>query len=580
MLEFITTGGRPVDVLPNQEVAITIENAFFSTDRIPVLWTTDVDLAASRPNCDLYGYPNGTLISPQRREINVEMRINSIPVMLGTLKLLGPAENCLKASFAGVAIEDSLSGSLHEAAFAKWNFGKLRDIIDDKTLYNEVMYGAGAGTRPDFATPLMVRNSMKGEEDIFCDMATTKVKEHYATKFLNSPVGNFLIPVVRLKYILQTVFPDCEIDEEFAAYINKIGIVAPYRKNGSLADYATGCLDKDDDGNYILDLADAMPNISIEEFVKNILMAFGATIFITNEGKRMIGNKTIIQSTDFDDWTYKIQDDVEQEFEDGQAYEYGFSSGKDVEIKGTVIECATIADCLKAGEGAVVHCAETQDYYTVVVKSIKVGMTNGESWTSKQTYLSYLKQGGMTAEESATGKNDAVSAQCSFIPVESWPYLFFSPFSWAGTVSTSVMTPVVETPAVGGTRPSDIYFGTLEALDDVSVPSQFANAIQLTSNGCYGYGWLMSIFLAGPTPLNLQGANGLSAKFHHAYKEWLATPKDMTRVQVNFTASDIANLRIWRKVMIQNLLFFIRSLTITLNTSKDDIKTEAELIAA
>ena len=71
MLTFITTTGIKIDLLPNQEVALTIDNAFLSSDHIPVAWTTDIELPLSEKNCRIFEIQNAMLLSAQKKQIDV-----------------------------------------------------------------------------------------------------------------------------------------------------------------------------------------------------------------------------------------------------------------------------------------------------------------------------------------------------------------------------------------------------------------------------------------------------------------------------------------------------------------------------
>ena len=576
MIAFITSTGVEIDLLPNQEIALTIENAFLSSDRIPVAWTTDIELALSEKNRKLFGIPGAMLLAPQKKQLNVEMRIDGITVMSGKLKLTGCDSQRINASFVGVEIESSLTGSLKDIPLDKWNFGKLGEY-DDKTLYNEVMTGAADGTRDDFATPCMIRASEEDTEEPYIDLPTESTREAWATKFLNAKIGTFTVPVVRLKYLLQRICADYRIDEEFATYIDKIGIVAPYRTNGNIADYRTGCLDKDENGNFILDLASGMPDVSIEDFVKNLLNVFAATIYLTPTEKRIVANKTIIEDAEFIDWTNRIGDDFEQECEEEQHYECGFSGVSETEIKESVVECEHVNEAFKQPEDTVVHASDTGDYYRVFKKTVSLGLSYGESTKKDVTALKLLKQGGMAMKSTSAGDaNETISATSNFIPVRSLPYLMPAYVSWAINTEECVVIPIIEMPEVGGTRPTNVYFGTLENL--LSISSSYAPEVQLTSNGCYGTGGgLVSLFTTSETALSM---NGALYGFHEPYKNWIEKEKTVTKISVNLTVADLANLQIWKKRMIYNQLFFIKTLAITCYTSKNGITAEADFISA
>lgn len=78
--------------------------------------------------------------------------------------------------------------------------------------------------------------------------------------------------------------------------------------------------------------------------------------------------------------------------------------------------------------------------------------------------------------------------------------------------------------------------------------------------------------------MQLEGENGLYNRFHKPYAEWLARDKEMLKVDLNLTASDIANLRLWVKVLVFNVRYLIKTLEITGNTTHDILHSNAELV--
>lgn len=578
MVEFITPDGEHVDLVPNQELSLSIENAMFSNDRIPVAWSTDVELPISPTNSILFGYIGAMLLPEQRREINVSMYIDAIPAMTGKLKLTGASEGKLQASFVGVSIEDSLTGNLHDAPFARWEFGDA--IAGYRPLFDEIMEGATQNTRDDFALPLMVRDSEKDTADnyvVSTGVGGIEIYEDFGLKYLNSPKYNFVTPVVKLAYILRTAFSEVRVDELYSEYFEKIGIVAPYRKNSASTLDQKYNLPTDNVGetlNFVLDLADAMPDVSMEDFVKNMLSAFCATIFIHKGVTYMKSNQSIIKDESFIDWSKKISDDIEIEFEDGQIYEYGFSGVSDDELTAEVKDYDTIADCFTAPDDTLLRCLSTGDIYRKIQRPYIAGH-------GSQTYyangLDLARQDSMIplSQDSQSNSNiDTFSAKSNWVPVKCIPYRFnysVGMLNWYD----GVMLPIVDDPIVGGTRPTTIQFGLLQNGD---AGQEYVPIAQLTSNGYIGT--MLGQFSPANPPLNLTGDNGLYERFHKNFQTWIEKDKTVYKIDVNLSASDIANLQLWKKVMLFNRLFFIKTLSITLNTTKNYIRTEADLVSA
>lgn len=569
MVEFITPEGEHVDLVPNQELSLSIENAMFSNDRIPVAWSTDVELPVSPTNSILFGYIGAMLLPEQRREINVSMYIDAIPAMTGKLKLTGASEGKLQASFVGVSIEDSLSGNLQDAPFARWEFGGA--VAGQRPLFDEIMEGAAQNTRDDFALPLMVRDSEKDTADNY--VANSQIGaieyEDFGIKYLNSPKYNFVTPVVKLAYILRTVFSDIRIDESYSEYFEKIGIVAPYRRNSAPTLDGRYNLPVDGPFNFVLDLADAMPDVSLEDFVKNLLAAFCATIFIHRGGIQIKSNQSIVQNSSFVDWSNKVSDSAEVEFEDGQNYEYGFSNVSDDDLNADIADFNTIADCLAAPDDTFVRCLETGDVYRKIQRPY---ITESGSQTLYVNGLDLARQDSMIPlpqDSQSESDLDTFSATSNWVPIKCIPYVFnYSEYN-------AVMLPVVENPTVGGTRPTAIQFGLLQKGES---GQEYVPIVQFTSNGFIGT--TLGRFAPAEPPLNLIGDDGLYERFHKDFHSWLKKDKTVYKVDINLSAADIANLQMWKKVMLYNRLFFIKSLSITMNTTKNYIRTQADFVLA
>lgn len=138
-------------------------------------------------------------------------------------------------------------------------------------------------------------------------------------------------------------------------------------------------------------------------------------------------------------------------------------------------------------------------------------------------------------------------------------------------VPLNAVTPVVEFPTAGGNRPSEVYIGLL-------VKNNFSD------KGYYFEGGIPDLSAGtedrSEYSLAIGGENGLYNRFHKPYAEWLAQDKECLKVDLNLTAVDIANLRLWTKVLICNMRYLIKTLEITGNTTHDILHSNAELVEA
>lgn len=577
MIEIITESGISLDLVPDQDIAMTIENPLLSADRIPVAWTTDFELAPSQKNFRVFMFMQGHYLTPNVTSINASIRLNSIPIVSGKLEFTAVTATSFNVSFVGISIDDSLKGSLHEAGMAKWNFGKLKTETE-REVYGSVMSVAKKGTHTDFALPILLRDNFVNEQDDYFDMHLISNEIKWASKYANLPKAFYCIPVIYLKYIMQVIFPDCDIDADFNYLVEKIGIVAPYRKNGMVNDYANGygCLDTDQDGNYILDLASGLPSVLVVDFVKDVLSAICATIFISAQGKTMISNKSIITSLDYIDWSSKVSDHYGVAWEVGMDYEYGYNAVKEPEeIKGNIIDVATIEGCFDAPENSVVRHIPTKDIYEVIPTTIKTGWTDGEQNSRVEKLLSLKEQGRMHAKSNIDSEN-SYSAISGLTPVKTLPSLYLE--NKNSTRRYAYIAPIISFPQIGETRSSDIYFGIVHYVGDTF--NKTISATALSSNGVYALSnsTTTTTWSENNTNLALDEDDGIYNLFHREFAEWLAKDKSIYSVKLNLNTFDIYNLQLWRKVMLKNQLFFIKTLSISFNTSSSTIETEGEFV--
>lgn len=577
MIEIITDSGISLDLVPDQDITMTIENPLLSADRIPVAWTTDFELAPSQKNFSLFKFVPGLYVIPNITSVNASISINSIPIVSGKLEFTSFTASSFSVSFAGVSIEDSLKGTLNEAPMEKWNFGTMVASADIQR-YNDVIGKARLNERSEFTLPTLVRESLVDEPDYSSPKEPEQTQLKWATKYANNLQGYYVIPVLRLKYILATVFSDCNIDSDYNELISNIGIVAPYRKNGSVDDYEHGGLDKDDYGNYELDLASGLPSVPVVDFVKDILSTVCATIFVSSQGKAMISNKSIMRSTEFVDWTSKVADEWSVTWEDGMDYEYGYSSiPEPKEIVGEIVDCRTINGCFNAAEGATVRHTPTQDIYSVLYVNTTIAEIRGDTWTGLKPVLSVVEQGKMftpTAPENS--QRDVYSAKSGLIPVKTKPQMYYKYRGNEMWWNYAYVAPIVSFPKTGGDRSTDVYFG-ISYYDDTG-SMNFASSSILSSNGVYGKGedgWEENAL-----SVKMQEDDGIYNLFHKEFAEWLNKDKSPYSVPLNLNAFDIQGLQLWRKVMLKHQLFYIKTLSISINTSSSIIETEGEFVKA
>lgn len=74
------------------------------------------------------------------------------------------------------------------------------------------------------------------------------------------------------------------------------------------------------------------------------------------------------------------------------------------------------------------------------------------------------------------------------------------------------------------------------------------------------------------------GEKGLYEQFHKDFAEWSMRKKDTIKADVFLSPTDVANLRLWRKIMIYNRLFLIKTIELTISDKADIAFANVEFI--
>ena len=573
MIILKTKGGQVVDMLPNQDVSLNIENPLLTSDRIPIAWSSDFELAPTTKNFEIFDFAPGIYAPPKCRQVDADIYSNGISIASGKLEFTEVTAESFCISFSGASIEHSLSGMLHEAPLGRWNFGRF-DTPKDHQLYNEVVNRAMDNQRSDFTLPMLIRSDKVDTPDLFTNKFHPDTYYYWAAKYANCPNAPYIIPVIKLGHLLSCLMGEYIINDDYISIISKIGIVAPYRKNGDPQDYEHGCLDKNMNGIYELDLASGLAAVEVIDFVKSALSSLCATIFFCRQDKYIVSNKSIVESLEFVDWTQKVSDQYDIAWEDGILYEYGYNGvAEPKKIEGVVVEYDTMMACFGAGDNKTVRHLPTGDIYTTSQKQVSVQLGSGMVISKTATHLNIVEQGGMyiRAAEVAADQ-ESYSALSDLTPVRSRPQNYYLQMG-KEIISRSYIVPEIDFPELGLERGTDIYFGIIH---QSQVPETvWISETQLSSNGVYGSGFDVWNETADDVQMG-----DLYRDFHSEFANWLAKDKTVYRFEMNLTAVDIYNLQLWRKVMLRNQLFFIKNMSFTFNTSTSNIKTEAEFIKA
>lgn len=167
MLEIIIDN-TTVDLSPDIQISITMENPMMTEDRIPTPFSLSFEIPATPKNLKLFGYPNrlGTYKQDHAgytKKLTV-LRFNGLNVLQGHMQLTKFDVN-LQVHFIGIDYLDFVGKKLYQLNFGRQYFeGAYSDVNYDQTSnfshsYIQWANQLAAGARQDLiAAPVVIKN--------------------------------------------------------------------------------------------------------------------------------------------------------------------------------------------------------------------------------------------------------------------------------------------------------------------------------------------------------------------------------------------------------------------------------------
>src|SRR5690606_20666735 len=132
MLEIIHNG-KSLNLPPDIQIALTIENPLLKEDRIPTPYSLSFELPSTRHNLELFGWPNRIGSYKQSnyvRTIPVDIRFHSITISKGHLKITSYLDS-LKVTYSGIDYIEDIKNKLFEIDFGRETFdGSFSEAVD------------------------------------------------------------------------------------------------------------------------------------------------------------------------------------------------------------------------------------------------------------------------------------------------------------------------------------------------------------------------------------------------------------------------------------------------------------------
>ncbi|WP_418166702.1 hypothetical protein [Alistipes putredinis] len=336
------------------------------------------------------------------------------------------------------------------------------------------------------------------------------------------------------------------------------------------------------------------------DFVSNILKMFCATLFSNGTGYIIQSNKDIINDKTFINWSDKVAEiySIVAGEESGYSLEYANENNNytpskvddlgQAEIDPSIATCYSYEEMFRKFQTSAnyinVQIAKTRNIYSG--KQVKARLyyhyegRRGIAYNNFETPIATMDivyQAGLEkkiinrqSEDSKTYENSIAFNCAKCVPANvATPILESSTDS---QVTLRGMSPIIDFPTVGAERPTTVYIGMLRYHNFFDQGNYFAKPTPYVDIGTEMSDNTYSIAIGGE--------QGLYEQFHKDFAEWFMKKKDTIKADVFLSPTDVANLRLWRKIMIYNRLFLIKTMELTISDKTDIVFANVEFVEA
>lgn len=578
MIEIITTSGVSLDIDPSYEFEIEMENPMLDDTHIPIAYSTSIAFLPTAKNKSVFGYLAAMYREPDVKQLSVSIHAGGIPLFWGRLEYESMEDGKLNYTFAGRDLEDEWSGYIHKLThLSKMEINRGNSYLIQFDKYLKSIRDGNATIIKDFEIPMIV-----GEENI-SDVEYTKndigaEKVEYIVKYHNyywAPMMSVVTPAVKVASILAEAFKNVSISDNISTLYEALAILGLHRSKQLCAFYG---LQQTDNYKLLLDVADMLPDCTVLDLVTNIARLFCASIFRDGQSFVLKTNREVLVDSTVTDWTDKVSDEYSLSREEEASYSFGFSNDDsentyttEKESSGTtagsIVDVETMLDVIQT-------IKESSDY--VAVRNLATGdMYSGKKMTvttaiNSQYTLPYMDMllHKLHKVSSDDDKENSFDNSVDFKCVRCIPVT--SVYDSNPTITLHQMCPIVKFPAAEDERSSDVWIGVLINNQLVNKGVYFERPSS-TIHSNIGE-WANSNLSIDPAVLY--------RSFHRHFAEWLAENRRVITMDVFLSLQEIADLRLYRKIMVYGQVFFIKKITHTFIANIDHIATRVELIEA
>lgn len=538
MVDILTSTGILLDISPDAEFDLTIENPIFSDERISAPWSTDIAFLPTLRNKRAFGYMGALMSAPSVTELAATIIVQGIHLISGTLIYDGLSDGCLNYTFTSRDLSVDWAKKLYELPF----LGDAENGID---YMREVL----AGDIDGISAPVIVNAALESDADWNLDEANIGRKYRNAAD-MDEPAKGF-IPAITAAKLMSHAGLSAEVSGDLRELFRTLSI---------LGTMWTNWLPWTKSGSYSLNLTESLPDISLKDFISELCKMCCSAVFL-HRGRIHIISYNTIASADPVVWNDRVSDSFEVENSEGTGYSLSYRNSPENTGAEAVpeIEVSALPEVFDHFDktGAVpqylsIIYKPSGDIYSIgfdrVAKPSDSKWQAGNYLSSKLTGFGKYDTG--EASESEDVSIGLTPAPC--VPVK---------YSLSESDRYMKMAPLVSITGVGAARPSEAVV-------------VLAASGQATDNG---------YVMGNGADINIGLRLDPAFLFDRYHKSFAAMKnKDMSTVTVDVSLSvyELAALKIWSKVSIYGRNYLLSKISVRMTaTSSGRLTASCELIA-
>lgn len=607
MIKILTLDGTSLDLVPGAEFVLEYDNPMMEDDRIPVPFSTSIALLPSQRNCAALEYLPALKLEPGVKTLVATLEFDGIPFLRGTLTYDGIEDGRLNYTFAGRSLEDDWCVKLYDLKVATFDY--------------QMAIGNSTPTDGLFFPPIIRKDYTgyyaQGNDTIGLEMEFDNQypQAECIVKYCNFPgeaVGLATegayqkpIPAIRISKILEGRM---SLSDDISYLANYMYI---------LAIYGTGWfLTKSEVISSTPEAAEGLPDITLLDFVQNIAKIFCGAVFEDGGALSLKSLYEVFNKKAAADWTGKVSDVFTSDKEAANSYSFAYANTPDEDFdKSGALgrNYPNLAACLYNYFGIVYYSGtiyapwsytakieSTGDYLSAQGIDLKtrVNLSSSEYKDTIQVISAHdIAWHNNPKMENIVGDSDEVDNSTDFNLVKCTPAVLTHKDSDSisgsqrgvnGFSQKFVMAPILEiTNGQDAERGSDVYVGLspdgvqltdyrgLKTTPPSSHPTSASEIDQIGDVTLALSRYVATRF--GSTPSLKPG--WLFEQFHKPYYEWLAKDRQLLSCDVNLTAIDLQNFRMYNKMLIHGRAFFVKKLSVTFKAGAEGFECEADFLS-